>query len=178
MLWDELLICSRVGKFKPQFSFILILLTYSPLSSVRKRNPPSRGTDDVTGFGDDYVTAARGLLDAWVNSPGDLAEGALQPFQNAENLAAAATGRLCSSASFCGLRLMCLRLCCRVVVHFEVRLQEYSSYGIELAGIAWWPLAEEPSITSCMEGPLELENYSLCVFVYAGFAAEDRIEDK
>ncbi|KAL9611158.1 MAG: hypothetical protein Q9167_004180 [Letrouitia subvulpina] len=54
-------------------------------------NPPSHGTDDVDGFGDDYVTAARGFLDAWVNSPDELAENALQPFQNAENLAAAAT---------------------------------------------------------------------------------------
>ncbi|KAL8703681.1 MAG: hypothetical protein Q9201_003135 [Fulgogasparrea decipioides] len=49
------------------------------------------GTDDVDGFGDDYVVAARGLLDAWVNHKDDLADGALQPFQNAENIAAAAT---------------------------------------------------------------------------------------
>ncbi|KAL8678715.1 MAG: hypothetical protein Q9186_004949 [Xanthomendoza sp. 1 TL-2023] len=50
------------------------------------------GTDDVDGFGDDYVVAARGLLDAWVNHKDDLADGALKPFQNAENIAAAATG--------------------------------------------------------------------------------------
>ncbi|KAL8799068.1 MAG: hypothetical protein Q9182_006164 [Xanthomendoza sp. 2 TL-2023] len=49
------------------------------------------GTDDVDGFGDDYVVAARGLLDAWVNHKDDLADGALKPFQNAENIAAAAT---------------------------------------------------------------------------------------
>lgn len=62
------------------------------LHSTREGGDASHGTDDVDGFGDDYVSAARGLLDAWVNHRDDLAEGALQPFQNAENIAAAATG--------------------------------------------------------------------------------------
>lgn len=52
----------------------------------------THGTDDVDGYGDAYTRAARDLKDGWVNHRDDLAEGALQPFQNAESLAAAATG--------------------------------------------------------------------------------------
>lgn len=51
----------------------------------------SHGTDDVDGFGDDYTAAARSFLDTWVNNPGSLDPNALSPYQNAENIAAAAT---------------------------------------------------------------------------------------
>jgi hypothetical protein len=54
-------------------------------------NFKSHGTDDVDGFGDDYITAARNLLSAWVNDPNSLVEGALEPWQNAENVEAAAS---------------------------------------------------------------------------------------
>ena len=52
----------------------------------------THGTDDVDGFGEDYTPAARELKNTWANNPDDLAPGALQPWQNAENIAAAATG--------------------------------------------------------------------------------------
>lgn len=62
------------------------------LRSCRENGDQSHATDDVDGFGDDYTAAARALLDAWVNHRDDLADGALKPFQNAESIAAAATG--------------------------------------------------------------------------------------
>ena len=61
--------------------------------SIKEDGVVTHGTDDVDGFGDDYVVAARALKDTWVDNRDDLAEGALQPFQNAENIAAAATGK-------------------------------------------------------------------------------------
>ncbi|GAB7353826.1 hypothetical protein MBLNU459_g4199t2 [Dothideomycetes sp. NU459] len=51
----------------------------------------SHGTDDVTGYAGDYVHAARELLTDWVNNPDEMAPAALKPYQNAENIAAAAT---------------------------------------------------------------------------------------
>ncbi|EJD37544.1 hypothetical protein AURDEDRAFT_173402 [Auricularia subglabra TFB-10046 SS5] len=51
----------------------------------------THGTDDVGGFGNEYVSAAREFLDAWVDDPGSLDPNAIKPWQNAENLAAAAT---------------------------------------------------------------------------------------
>ncbi|KAI9752549.1 MAG: hypothetical protein M4579_005586 [Chaenotheca gracillima] len=51
----------------------------------------SHGTDDVDGFGDSYVDSARGLLNAWVNDPDSIEPDSLKPWQNAENIAAAAT---------------------------------------------------------------------------------------
>jgi hypothetical protein len=72
----------------------LILLTNAlPCCSDLDENTKTHGTDDVDGFGEDYITAARDLLSTWVNNPEDLAEGALAPYQNAENIAAAATGK-------------------------------------------------------------------------------------
>jgi hypothetical protein len=53
----------------------------------------SHGTNDVTGFGEEHVTAARKLLLMWNDDPEGLAEDALYPFENAENIAAAATGK-------------------------------------------------------------------------------------
>lgn len=44
-------------------------------------------------FGDDYVSSVRELLDTWVNHPDELDPAALKPYQNAENIAAAATGK-------------------------------------------------------------------------------------
>lgn len=58
----------------------------------RSDTDPSHGTDDVDGYEDDYTVAARHFLDDWVNHQDELAPGALKPFQNAENIAAAATG--------------------------------------------------------------------------------------
>lgn len=52
----------------------------------------SHGTDDVTGYAGDYVHAAREFLTDWVNDPNSMDPAALQPYQNAENIAAAATG--------------------------------------------------------------------------------------
>ncbi len=52
----------------------------------------THGTDDVDGFGEEYTKAAREFKDAWVNDKDSLADGAIQPWQNAESLAAAATG--------------------------------------------------------------------------------------
>ncbi|KAI4265172.1 MAG: hypothetical protein L6R38_009609, partial [Xanthoria sp. 2 TBL-2021] len=64
-------------------------------AGLPERDDPSgfktHGTDDVDGFGEDYTPAARDLKTAWTDSPDDLAPGALQPWQNAENIAAAAT---------------------------------------------------------------------------------------
>ena len=54
----------------------------------------THGTDDVDGFGDDYVTAARALASTWMNDPNSLDPNALKPYQNAENIAAAATGKI------------------------------------------------------------------------------------
>lgn len=68
-------------------------------SFCREDGAETHGTDDVDGFGDDYTPAARELLDTWVNHRDDLADGALQPFQNAESIAAAATGKYCFVAS-------------------------------------------------------------------------------
>jgi hypothetical protein len=48
----------------------------------------------VDGFGEDYVHSARELLSTWVNEPETLDPAALKPYQNAENIAAAATGKL------------------------------------------------------------------------------------
>lgn len=53
----------------------------------------THGTNDVDGFDDKYVTAARELLTAWNEDPESLPEGALYPYENAENIAAAATGK-------------------------------------------------------------------------------------
>lgn len=61
-------------------------------------NFKSHGTDDVDGFGDDYITTARNFLSTWVNNPDDLEDGASNPYQNAENIAAAATGEFCLSS--------------------------------------------------------------------------------
>lgn len=52
----------------------------------------SHGTDDVIGYGDDYVDAARAFLNDWVNDKDEMHPNALKPYQNAENIAAAATG--------------------------------------------------------------------------------------
>jgi hypothetical protein len=71
----------------------LLLTNAFPGSSDLDENTKTHGTDDVDGFGEDYITAARDLLSTWVNNPEDLAEGALAPYQNAENIAAAATGK-------------------------------------------------------------------------------------
>lgn len=57
----------------------------------RSESDASHGTDDVDGFGDEYVVAARSFLDAWVNHQDELDPNALKPYQNAENIAAAAT---------------------------------------------------------------------------------------
>ena len=57
----------------------------------RSKIDDSHGTDDVKDFGEEYVVAARSLLDTWVNRPDELHEDALKPYQNAENIAAAAT---------------------------------------------------------------------------------------
>ncbi|KAK0650558.1 hypothetical protein DIS24_g6682 [Lasiodiplodia hormozganensis] len=51
----------------------------------------SHGTDDVVGYGDDYVTTARAFLSDWVNHADEMHPNALKPYQNAENIAAAAT---------------------------------------------------------------------------------------
>lgn len=67
---------------------VVVLLTCDSDPSGFK----THGTDDVDGFGEDYTPAARDLKTAWTDSPDDLAPGALQPWQNAENIAAAATG--------------------------------------------------------------------------------------
>jgi hypothetical protein len=40
------------------------------------------------------VHSARELLSTWVNEPETLDPAALKPYQNAENIAAAATGKL------------------------------------------------------------------------------------
>lgn len=53
----------------------------------------SHGTDDVTGYSGDYVHAARELLSDWVNNPDSMDPAALKPYQNAENIAVAATGK-------------------------------------------------------------------------------------
>jgi hypothetical protein len=53
----------------------------------------------VDGFGDDYVHSARELLRVYVEEPDELAPDALKPYQNAENIAAAATGKLLESHS-------------------------------------------------------------------------------
>ena len=50
----------------------------------------THATDDVDGHGKDYTSAARELRNDWVNH-GDLGPNALKPYQNAENIAAAAT---------------------------------------------------------------------------------------
>lgn len=52
----------------------------------------SHGTDDVVGSSDDYVKNARQLLTYWVEHPDEKDMNALKPYQNAENIAAAATG--------------------------------------------------------------------------------------
>jgi hypothetical protein len=72
---------------------VRLLTDHLSLCSDLDENTKTHGTDDVTGFGEDYITAARDLLSTWVNNPEDLAEGALAPYQNAENIAAAATGK-------------------------------------------------------------------------------------
>ncbi|KAL1622130.1 hypothetical protein SLS54_005195 [Diplodia seriata] len=52
----------------------------------------SHGTIDVTGFGDDYVPAARAFLQKWVADPDTMKkDDGPKPYQNAENVAAAAT---------------------------------------------------------------------------------------
>ncbi|OJD37394.1 sgnh hydrolase [Diplodia corticola] len=51
----------------------------------------SHGTDDVQGYGDDYTSAARAFLTSWVNDKDSMDDNALKPYQNAENVAAAAT---------------------------------------------------------------------------------------
>ncbi|KAK7711842.1 hypothetical protein SLS64_005113 [Diaporthe eres] len=51
----------------------------------------SHGTDDVAYPGD-YVSAAREFLSDWVDDPDSMDPNALKPYQNAENIAAAATG--------------------------------------------------------------------------------------
>jgi hypothetical protein len=71
----------------------LLLTSAFPCCSDLDDDIKTHGTDDVDGFGEDYITAARDLLSTWVDSPEDLAEGALAPYQNAENIAAAATGK-------------------------------------------------------------------------------------
>lgn len=53
----------------------------------------THGANDVDGFDDKYATAARELLTAWNEDPESLPEGALYPYENAENIAAAATGK-------------------------------------------------------------------------------------
>lgn len=51
----------------------------------------THGTDDVDGLGDRYQPAARALKALWDNgTPGG---GVLRPVENAENSAAAATGK-------------------------------------------------------------------------------------
>ena len=59
----------------------------------RSPTDQSHGTDDLNeaDYGDDYTVAARAFLDDWVNHRDELDPGALKPFQNAENIAAAAT---------------------------------------------------------------------------------------
>ena len=60
---------------------------------ARSGEDPSHATDDVDGYeGEDYTTAARHFKDDWVNHRDELSPEALAPFQNAENIAAAATG--------------------------------------------------------------------------------------
>ncbi|KKY13131.1 hypothetical protein UCDDS831_g09298 [Diplodia seriata] len=52
----------------------------------------SHGTIDVVGFGDDYVPAARAFLQKWVADPDTMKkDDGPKPYQNAENVAAAAT---------------------------------------------------------------------------------------
>jgi hypothetical protein len=72
--------------------FFLVTNAVPCCSDLDDGSSKTHGTDDVVDFGDDYITAARDLLSTWVNNPDDLAEGALAPYQNAENIAAAATG--------------------------------------------------------------------------------------
>ncbi|USW53397.1 Putative metallopeptidase, catalytic domain superfamily [Septoria linicola] len=53
----------------------------------------SHATDDQdpADYGNDYVVAARAFLKDWVEDPGSFPDAALKPYQNAENIAAAAT---------------------------------------------------------------------------------------
>ncbi|KAB2574501.1 hypothetical protein DIS24_g6748 [Lasiodiplodia hormozganensis] len=53
-------------------------------------NFKSHGTDDLDSKLD-YVAAARDLLKGWVEDPDSFGDDALKPYQNAENIAAAAT---------------------------------------------------------------------------------------
>lgn len=79
---------------QPRMSFFLLTNAFRCCSDLEEDDgTKTHGTDDVVGFGDDYITAARDLLSTWVNNPKDLAPGALKPYQNAENIAAAATGK-------------------------------------------------------------------------------------
>ena len=63
----------------------------------------SHGTDDVGGLSDNYPSAARKLADLWKS--GKAGTDTLKPYQNAENLSAAALGKLSS------YHLSCLWLC-------------------------------------------------------------------
>lgn len=82
-------------------------------------NRGTHGTDDVTGFGDRYQPAARALKKYW--DDGKAGSGTLTPVENAENIAAAATGEwlssMVSSKSSTGANR------CRVALRAEMRLQ-------------------------------------------------------
>lgn len=52
----------------------------------------SHGTADAVDYGDDYVAAARAFLSDWVDHADEMHPDALKPYQNAEKIAAAATG--------------------------------------------------------------------------------------
>jgi hypothetical protein len=60
----------------------------------------------VGGFGDDYVSSARELLSTWINEPDTLDPAALKPYQNAENIAAAATGKSLAIRRSDGMKLI------------------------------------------------------------------------
>jgi hypothetical protein len=55
-------------------------------------NGGTHGTEDVDGLGSEYQPAARKLLQIWQKKQN--VAGTLQPWQNAENLAASALGKL------------------------------------------------------------------------------------
>lgn len=76
----------------PPFSSLSILKNlcfwYRGLDGFR-----THGAGDVVDdYGEDYVAAARALLSDWVDREDEMHSNSLKPYQNAENIAAAATG--------------------------------------------------------------------------------------
>jgi len=80
----------RFSKFFPLTSILEQQLTIFSNDKGEKWFK-THGSDDVGGLGNSYPVAARGLAELW--QKGKQPEGALKPWQNAENLAGAALGK-------------------------------------------------------------------------------------